>query len=705
LATVQEKRGKRARDIRKSNARWQRRSFLVENDLKGKIPPPSSRYKVKKYKTRLLDFLVECFPGTTGKKTFSKEQKDAIEMLEFCIMQGGRIAEAFPRGFAKTAILMRSCMWAMIYRYRRMIMLYSKSMDSSTELNEGVQTEFTGNSILRDLYPKICYPFKALGGSSHRASHQTFGGELTRINLKSGVIRLANIPGEPASGSMFISKPMSAARGQQKTIEIEGETIVLRPDFVAIDDPSDEEISASQQQTKKLVSLIKKGILRGGGHSKTLAAAMAVTVIEPKDCADQFLKDPSWQSLRIPMMKRLPSNLELWQKYKDIRHGFDQSVPGSQIRARLDCLEFYKENREEMDKDAEPTWEWAFEFEDDPQTEISAVQHAMNILLDEGPSVFNCECQNNPDGDEESKAVLKPESLMVKTHAQKRHVVPRNGEKVVAHVDLGLGCFWYAVGAFSMGYEGFLIDRETYPKQGRRLFAKSSLPHRLADMERYKGITDQDALIYSALMDLLPLMLETKYKRDGDNSTAKIDRIGVDCGKWTQVVYDALNDLDDNRLIPTKGYGSGKTKAPIAHRRAKEGERKGAGFLYKLAEDGNPRQMEIDTNERKSFLTKRLVEPLKSPTSFSFYHHETAEHHELLADHCCSEYSTELDTKWGDLSQWMHKHGRPDNDWWDNLVGVMALASFEGCEKVGSRSGKDGKPKPPEIDLGGWVNG
>lgn len=628
-------------------------------------------------------------------------------MLEFCILQGGRIVEAFPRGFAKTAILMRACLWAAIYDHRSMIMLYSKNVESADELLEGIQTELTGNGILHELYPRICVPFRALHGSSHRAKHQSYNGQLTKVNLKEGVIRFATIPKEKSSGNMIISLPMSSARGKQKTIAVDDETYVLRPDFVAIDDPSDEDISGSKRLTEKLVAMIKKGVLRGGGHTKTLPVAMAVTVIEPKDCADTFLNDASWQSLRIPMMHKMPVDKELWDEYRDIRLGFDPTVPGALILARIESAKFYLENQEKMDEGAEPVWEWAYEYEDEPQTEFSAIQHAMNILIDEGPSVFNCECQNNPEDDEQSRTVLDRESLMVKQHHTTRHILPRDTEKVVAFVDLGLHVFWYGVAGFAMNFEGYLVDRETYPKQDRRLFAKSAIPTRFADQAAYASflnedgsVRDENGIIYNALHALLPKMLEAKYVRDKDGARMQIDRIGVDSRKWTSVVYQVISEIDNDRIVPTMGWGSSKTNPPIANRKAKQNERKGPGYLYKESQDNNPRVLEIDTNERKTFAIKRLVAPLKS-TSFSFFEHD-AEAHELMVDHCFAEYSRLVETKWGDITTWHHKHNKPDNDYWDVITGLMALASFEGCETIGNQAPRDPK-KPPSIDLKSWL--
>ena len=49
-----------------------------------------------------------------------------------------------------------------------------------------------------------------------------------------------------------------------------------------------------------------------------------------------------------------------------------------------------------MDEGAEAAWEWAYAFADDPLVEISAIQRGYNVLIDDGPKVFDLQVQNKP---------------------------------------------------------------------------------------------------------------------------------------------------------------------------------------------------------------------------------------------------------------------------------------------------------------------
>src|SRR5690606_27479233 len=84
------------------------------------------------------------------------------------------------------------------------------------------------------------------------------------------------------------------------------------------------------------------------------------------------------------------------------------------------ATQLYRERREEADAGAVASWEHCF----DEVTEISAVQHAYNILIDTTEDAFMAECQNTPIRDTGGLEMLTPESICRKQSPYEREIVP-----------------------------------------------------------------------------------------------------------------------------------------------------------------------------------------------------------------------------------------------------------------------------------------
>ena len=96
-----------------------------------------------------------------------------------------------------------------------------------------------------------------------------------------------------------------------------------------------------------------------------------------------------------------------------------------------------------------------------------------------------------------------------------------------------------------------------------------------------------------------------------------------------------------------------------------------------------------DVNRVKSFLHSRLSSPLGAPGSFALFN-APPELHSMFANHVCSsEYPETVQARGLSKDMWQEREGRPDNDWFDVLVGCVVVASMQGaCIR------SDGKAKP-----------
>ena len=57
--------------------------------------------------------------------------------------------------------------------------------------------------------------------------------------------------------------------------------------------------------------------------------------------------------------------------------------------------------------------------------------------------------------------------------------------------------------------------------------------------------------------------------------------------------------------------------------------------------------------------------------------------HQMFADHCVAENPIEVSAKGRIVQEWRSKVGRPENHWWDCLIGAAAAASMLGASIPG----------------------
>lgn len=139
-----------------------------------------------------------------------------------------------------------------------------------------------------------------------------------------------------------------------------------------------------------------------------------------------------------------------------------------------------------------------------------------------------------------------------------------------------------------------------------------------------------------------------------------------------------------SRCLPSKGKGIGPGNRMISDWHRKEGDipsPKARSFEWILPADprGNPcRLLTFSTNHWKSFLAERLMAPLGGMGSLAFHALPPGHDHKLIVDHCCAEKRTAWTTKDGHGDTWVLPPHKPDNHWFDGMVGCSVAASVRG---------------------------
>ncbi len=543
---------------------------------------------------------------------------------------------------------------------------------------DSIKAELSENELLAEDFPEVCKYIRALENKPQRAPHQTSNGRRTHIVWRADTVVLPTVPGSLASGSIIIAKPYGRSRGVKYKRR---DGTQARPDLVIIDDPQDDTSAASRNQVKKNLSILRKSILQTTGHHRSLAVVINATVIAHHDMVEELLDDPAWQGQRIPMIKKWSDVHEsLWLKdYANIRRNFDRSFSGDQARAHAEATQFYCERRAEMDAGCEVSWEHCF-----TSGELSAVQHAYNILIDDGEETFASEYQQEPfQPGEHGLLQLTTEQIVVKLTGLERGVVPKACQHVTSYVDVHERLLYYVVGAWSNDFGGSLIDYGTYPRQPTSYFSQSSAP---VSMEVAHPGATEDAWILAGLTSLCDSLLRSQYRRE-DGALLRIGRLLVDAkwGQKTELVkqFCRRHPQGGSIVLPSIGLGLGPTRKMFSDYRPETGATIGLNWRLSTQTDGH-RMVTIDVNWWKTFTATRLGMSLGALGGWELFGRLPKEH-SLFADHCVSEEPKTLLHKESkrERTVWEWKPGRPDNHWWDCLVGSAVAASMLGAVPAG----------------------
>lgn len=641
----------------------------------------------------LLAFLTTYFPKSTGLSPFGMSHSSAIRRLEKAILEGGLFINVFPRGYAKTTISENAAIWALLYGHRKFIPIFGADANAACGNIDSIKTELSENDLLYADFPEACHAIRALEGKPQRCASQTFTPgniegfepseetkpELTRISWTADMIVLPTImlpDGYSASsGGAITTRGIEGGARGMKYKRHDGTQ--QRPDFVMVDDPQSDASANSSTQIKKRLNVIQKSILRLGGHGKRLAVVINATIIQPDDLIEQMMdltRFPAWQSQRIKMVNKFADSHEtLWlDKYATIRNTYDPDIIGDQQRAHREATEFYRTNRELMDAGADVSWNDCYEHE----VEISAIQHAYNILIDDGEEVFASECQNDPKPKSEGTGQqLSAKEVQRRTNKVARGIIPAACDKVTAFVDVqGEALYWIAVAWDSKSFSGHVIDYGVYPEQPTRQFELAKLRVKLSAVHPHM---EYGARVFAGLESLKPKLTERAWKRE-DGADFTTSRVLIDYGYEPSA--DAVFTFSRQSrgvALPSKGKGIGAKRAPFDQWKKRDGETHGKA--WKVSPSRTQLVALFETNYWKSFVRDSLFAPLLSKTAMYLYG-DDPKHHELLADHFAVEKYTTVSAEGRTIDEWDNPSNWFDQHWWDGIVGSAVAASMVGVQ-------------------------
>ena len=632
-------------------------------------------------------------------KPFGDVQRKSIAQDEEVIRNGGKVCKAEPRGFGKTTRTGNAALFATLYNLRRMVPVFSANMEKSkTQIMGRWKAELLGNDLLYWMFPKIIWPFRSLGNKPQGAASQTYKGKLTHLKWTSDRIVFPTIEGEPASGNILIALPLASCRGATHTLP---NGTILRPELLIFDDVQKDEDADNPNTVGKLIDLIDHSAMMLGSHSQTLSAIMNCTVRRADDLSEHYLGKPGWRHVRYKMLEK-PAELEkeFWLgEYAELRRKYDPENPEDQRRAQKECLQLYLRKRDAADRGAVVTWDWAYAWNDNDPVEVSAIQHAYNILIDLGEEVFASECQNEPIRETGGLVLLPPDKIRLKQSGYMQNVTPAEVTTLITHVDVHPSILYWHVWAFEPGFTSYLIDDNTFPRQRRRNFRHNVLQLPLQNV--FPGY-DFNATLFAAL-DLLihggsisvngqtytehGLMRREFIKSDG--VPLRITACGIDAsGQASDVAKKFVRQSPfAASLVPLFGRGITAKQLPMAMWTQAKGKKDDHWVLTK-GKPGEPPSLVYDTNYWKTNFHRALALPYEAKGNASLHKVENPEYWRRFSEACHSERPREVTSEGRTVYEFGEPRPGTFNHDFDVAVACRVLASRSGISSIKAEPAK-----------------
>jgi len=658
---------------------------LAGRDI-GELPAVVNPERKQRAERDFRFFCESYFPATFHLK-WSADHLKVIAKIEEAVLHGGLFAMATPRGMGKSSLCESACIWAVLYGHREFVCLIGSDEGHAVDMLESIKTELDSNDLLLEDFPEACHPIRCLDGIANRCSGQLYQGQRTHIGWTAREIVLPTMPGSKASGAIIKVAGITGRIRGMKSKTPEGRS--LRPSLVVLDDPQTDESARSLSQCATRESILAGAVLGLAGPGKKIAGVMPCTVIRPGDMADNILNrdlHPEWNGERTKLVYVFPAHEKLWQQYAQIRAESLRAGHGGR-----EATEFYCQNREAMDEGAVVAWPERFNHD-----ELSAVQHAMNLKLQDEAAFF-AEYQNEPLPEEvPDEGLLTADQVASKVDRLHRGEVPVGCNHLTMFVDVQAKLLFFVVAAWEEDFTGYVIDYGAYPDQRRPYFTLRDARHTIGSVAAGTGL---EGAIYAGLEKLTAEYLGRSWRRD-DGAMMRIERCLIDAnwGSSTDVVYQFCRQSAHGAVVmPSHGRFVGASSIPFSEYRRKHGDRVGLNWRIPNVQGKRAvRHVLFDTNYWKSFVQARLAVPMGDRGCLALFGDDPTMHR-LFAEHITAEYRVKTEGRGRTVDEWKLRPEASDNHWLDCLVGCAVGASIQGAVLPGT----DGKAqaKRPRLRL------
>jgi len=594
------------------------------------------------------------FPKTFY-NAFTADQKQTIADLEQAIRYGGLLAVAAPRGDGKSSIgKVVAGVWALVYGHLNWLAIVEANSTEANGTLADIKSYYerpVGDDMFGQDFPEVCMPVRALEGNAQRQKAQTVtcwpDTEPRRTFIEWGQdgIVLPTIHGWEGSGAQITprgaEKPIRGLAKQDK-----------RPEFVLLNDIETEDSARSLLQITTRKANIERGIMGLAGPGQSIGILMLCTVLNGQCIAAQYTDrklNPIWNGRRYRYIVKWPDHQDMWDRYLAL-----QAKAGDNGQ-RGAATAFYKKNRAEMDKGAIVSNKHRFDGGKGPDgkpLELSALQHAYNLIAKMGKEQFDCEYQNEPPTDESAAIQLTPDCISEKLNMLERGFEP--GEKTVGFIDVHDEKLFWAIVSWRAGLTGYVIDYGV-----NKIYVPIVGSVTKDDRRKQVDIAIKDALI--------------EFKAECPYSL----NLGlVDAGYKSEVVYSWCSSYADGIWQPCRGYSSGLGGRFPKPSKSRKGIRNvGVGYYQSSVYDAKTWLWLLDADRYKRLVQNGFkATDCDVPGSVSLFGNDPVIHR-AFAEQIINEVWLPSDMKFVASSG----KGRPTNNHWlDCVAGCCAGAEILG---------------------------
>jgi len=621
-----------------------------ERERDCKYGPPADykrRCKLEKDTESWLKFyLSETFP-----LPFAAIHKNYIRDLDYISENGGWKAIVFPRGSGKTTIAQGAALKYLLTGSTKYAVMIAARAEFARNLIKSFKSWLLHNDRLAADYPEVCAPIRHTRGIPQAMKTLTAFGEPVFLEWTADKIVLPDTPRlDGKSGKKNISSSASgiidsdgitgAIRGRNYTLP---NGTMLRPDLCIVDDPQTKESAKSLQQTDDRLSVIKADVAGLAGPSKDIRIIVPCTIIETNDLADQIsdpAKSPDFIGERHPFFVSMPENMELWEKYNEVR------IQGLADRDRGEAAKkFYLKNRKALDKGAVVSWP-----ERCGDNAMDGIQWGMDKYFQLGVAAFQTELQGAPLPPAEMIRIKKEHVLECET-AFPRWTIPEQYFSTTAFIDCNprtSGLHW-AVSSFDKDACGHVCAYGVHPGKG------PLVPDGASDAQ-------EDALLFEGLRKVCESLAK---------SGAKIDLLMIDGGyKFATVVKFVRAGRFPFQLAVSRG------RAATKYLDTGRDVLKAMPNIHLRKNAQNERYLSHNADVVREIVHRAFVAGKDAPGGIGL--HKSPPFHEDFANHIISTKLTDkAEGERGTMYRWGKIPGSEDH-WLDCIVGCYAGASWLG---------------------------
>lgn len=669
------------RSNRKAAAIRSRKISKDEQEI-GPIPPVADPKRRAACEKDLPLALRTYFPKIFS-KPFSPQHYEVIEKMRVVLQEGGLFALGMPRGSGKTSLAECCDILALLYGWKRFIVLIGPIQKHASDMLENMKEELEKNNLLLADFPEVCYPIRELNFTPSRCRAQTTEGKHTHMQWKGNkrfVLPTVNGQGGATVRAVGVTGNI---RGMSHRLPT-GEKI--RPDKFSGDDLQKAGTARSVEQVNKIEEILRGDVLGLAGPGEPISGFVTITVQRLGDLADRLLdrtQNPEYNGLRFALVEQWPTNERLWAEYAEHR---DTDLANGHTHLPT-ATEHYRRNLKAMRLGAVVPWKERF-----GPNEIDALQHAYNLKL-KNPTTFDAEYQNQPTASISAEGLIESptsDSIVKRVGGYARGEMPYEATRLFAGVDIQDNALFWMVAAVDEDLSGWILDYGAWPDQPSIYWSYNQIHTTIA---QHSGINSSTGGWFHALSELVPALLSREFKRDND-APMHVEKLIVDAnyGRSTKTVYSWLRQQHSPLLMPFHGKGYTAKQTPLAARKKKTGEQAGIEwFVPAVKGTREMRHVIADVNLIKTTLCERLMQPMGEVGAWQLFKAPAASHR-MLADHLSAEYPVETEGRGRRLIEWILRPGR-DNHWLDCAVMIMTAALMAGCAAPGTSGATIRRPK------------